>query len=136
MAKRQPTVLVVDDHDDGANSLALILRRSQFDVRVARDGPAALAAVAEREPEVLILDIGLPGMNGWRLAGKLREIMARKPLLVALSGFGRSEDVERSKAAGFDYHFLKPADPADLVTYIRQHRPLSSDSQTEINLGV
>jgi DNA-binding response OmpR family regulator len=127
MAAPLPTVLIVEDHQDGANSLAMLLRVSGFDVRVAGDGPAALRAAAEREPDVLILDIGLPGMSGYDVARELRRTLTKKPLVVALSGFGTEKDLARSRAEGFDRHFTKPADPDALLELLRQPRPTAPE---------
>ncbi len=108
-------VLVVDDNQDVADSLALVLRLGGHDVRVAHDGPAALEAAHAYRPEVVLLDIGLPGMTGYEVARRLRqEPPAGLALLIALTGYGQEEDRRRSSEAGFDVHLTKPVDPADL----------------------
>jgi signal transduction histidine kinase len=105
-------VLVVDDNRDSADSLALLLQMMGHEVRSAYDGPAALQAAQAWRPEVVFLDIGLPGMNGYEVARRLRqERPAEGLLLVALTGFGQEEDRQRSRAAGLDFHFVKPVDP-------------------------
>ena len=104
-------ILVVDDNVDAAKSLARLLTRLYGqEVRVAHDGPAALAAAGEFRPEVVLLDIGLPGMDGYEVARRLRERPEfEETLLVALTGWGQEADRERSRAAGFDHHLVKPA---------------------------
>lgn len=85
------------------------------DVRVAHDGPAALEAAHAYRPEVVLLDIGLPGMTGYEVARRLRqEPPAGLALLIALTGYGQEEARRRSSEAGFDVHLTKPVDPADL----------------------
>jgi len=85
------------------------------EVRTAYDGPTALVAAERFRPEVVLLDIGLPLMDGYEVARRLRGMVGlSKALLVAVSGYGRDEDRRRSHAAGFDAHLIKPADPAAL----------------------
>jgi CheY-like chemotaxis protein len=108
-------VLVVDDNADAAESLALLLRLSGHQVETAHDGPAALAAARVHRPEVVLLDLGLPGMDGYEVARRLRaETVADDIFLVALTGYGREEDRRRSHAAGFHRHLVKPVAQADL----------------------
>ena len=102
-------MLVVDDNEDAAESLAVLLRMRGHEVWVAHDGPSALEAVRECSPEAVLLDIGLPGMSGYDVARELRAAQGR-PLLIALTGYGQREDRERAREAGFDLHFAKPAD--------------------------
>jgi len=104
-------IMVVDDNRDAAASLAMLLRLWGHEVWVAYDGHAALSLAAEHALDVVLLDIGLPGMNGYQVARKLRELPnTRDTLLVALTGYGQLEDRQRSIAAGFDHHFVKPID--------------------------
>jgi PAS domain S-box-containing protein len=108
-------ILVVDDNQDAADSLALLLRMKGHDVRTAYDGLAAIDAAASHKPDVVLLDVGLPRLNGFDVARRLRESEdLRQVLLVALTGWGHEEDRRRSKEAGFDHHMVKPADPAAL----------------------
>jgi PAS domain S-box-containing protein len=108
-------VLVVDDSADAAESLALILRLGGHEVRVAHDGPAALAAVLDARPEVVFLDLGMPGMDGCEVARHLRLQPGLEGVtLVALTGWGQAEDRRRTREAGFDHHLVKPVDPAAL----------------------
>jgi signal transduction histidine kinase len=108
-------VLVVDDNRDGAESLAMLLRLWGHEVRVAYDGPSALRLAEAERPEVVLLDIGLPGMDGYQVARRLRERSGgARQLLVALTGYGQGEDRRRSQQAGFDHHLVKPLDPDEL----------------------
>jgi PAS domain S-box-containing protein len=108
-------VLVVDDNADVTDTMALLLKVDGHDVRTAPDGPTALAAAQAFRPEVVILDIGLPGMDGYEVARRLRQQGdLQKAMLVALTGYGQEEDRRRSQEAGFDAHLVKPADPAAL----------------------
>jgi PAS domain S-box-containing protein len=115
-------VLVVDDHADAADSLAMMLRAEGHDVRVARNGPDALAAVRASPPEVMLLDLGMPGMDGFEVARQVRNDGGQGVLLVALTGWGQEEDRRRTRAAGFDHHLVKPADPAELRTLLARVR--------------
>jgi two-component system CheB/CheR fusion protein len=105
-------VLVVDDNVDAANSIAKILRLFGHEVECVYDGPSALALAETFRPDVFVLDIGLPGMDGYELARRLRADHAfqRTPLL-AVTGYGQDEDRSRSREAGFNYHLAKPVDP-------------------------
>jgi len=108
-------VLVVDDNADAAESLADILRMLGHDAEVVHDGASALEKVGAELPEVVLCDIGLPGMNGYELARAVRERGQRGVRLVALSGYARAEDVQRSVEAGFDAHLAKPPDIDELL---------------------
>jgi CheY-like chemotaxis protein/two-component sensor histidine kinase len=113
---RPRRVLCVDDDADIAESLAHLLRDMGHDVQVAHSGPEALAAASGYRPDVVLLDLGLPGMDGYELARRLR----RQPglggaRLVAVSGYGQEEDRRRSREAGMDDHLLKPVKAADLA---------------------
>jgi PAS domain S-box-containing protein len=104
-------ILVVDDNADVADSLALFLRVEGHQVHVANDGPGALDAAATFRPEVVLLDIGLPGMDGYEVARRLRQQASGNELLmVAVTGYGQEEDRHRADEAGFDAHLVKPAD--------------------------
>ncbi len=108
---RQIKVLVVDDSVDSAESMAIILEMSGHDVRKAHNGPDALRAAAEYRPDVVLMDIGMPGMSGHEVAQKMRETASmRDVVLIAMTGYGRQVDREQSRAAGFDHHLVKPLD--------------------------
>jgi CheY-like chemotaxis protein len=101
-------VLIVDDNDDAAAGLGYLLQRQGHQVALAHDGPAALAAAREVPPDLVVLDIGLPGMDGYAVAAELRAAGHTRTALVALTGYGQEEDLRRSRDAGFDHHLLKP----------------------------
>ena len=108
-AVKKLRLLLVDDNKDVVNMLAMLLRRVGHEVQIAHDGPAAIEAARQHKPEVVLLDIGLPGMSGYEVAEKLR---SEKDLnhfrLIAMTGYGQDEDVNRAKRSGFDDHLLKP----------------------------
>jgi two-component system CheB/CheR fusion protein len=104
-------ILVVDDKPDAADSLALLLRVTGHQVRTAYDGPKALEVAREFAPEIVFLDLGMPGMDGYEVARRLRkELGLERALLVALTGYNQEEDVRSCRQAGFDMHLCKPAD--------------------------
>jgi len=108
-------VLVADDNRDSAESLGMLLELAGHRVRLAYDGQEALDAAAEFLPEVLLLDIGLPRMDGYEVAARLRRDSRHDGmLLVAVTGYGTESDRDRGKAAGFDHHLVKPVDPVAL----------------------
>jgi signal transduction histidine kinase len=112
-------ILVVDDNRDAAESLALLLGVAGHDVRVCYDGPSALQTAPEYHPEAVLLDIGLPGMDGYEVARRLRaDPDLAGMLLVALTGYGQEEDQRRARAAGFDQHLIKPADLTALTALL------------------
>ncbi len=116
-------ILVVDDNVDAAETLSRLLRLSAHEVRVAHDGLAALAAAREMNPNVVLLDIGLPKLNGFEVAKSLRaRADGPRPLLVAITGFGQAEDRARTAEAGFDHHLTKPVDPKLLHTLMQTAR--------------
>jgi signal transduction histidine kinase len=122
-------VLVVDDNEDGAELLDLALRTMGHTTRTAHDGPTALVAAKEFEPDVALLDIGLPEMDGYEVARRLRAMYAGRPLLlVALTGYGQESDRARSRAAGFDLHLVKPVDLSVLEDVFSGRRPLDGHS--------
>ena len=120
-------VLVVDDNADAREALRLLLEDEGHDVRIAGDGPSALESAARFPPEVVLLDIGLPGMDGYEVARALRSVPGSEhALIVAVSGYGQAEDRERSRIAGFDLHLLKPVAPERLLEIVRRPVPKAS----------
>lgn len=112
---RSLSVLVVDDNKDGASSLALLLKLAGHESRVAHTGAEGVQIAREFRPDVVFLDIGLPGMNGYEVARRLRqEHSIRHSTIVALTGWGAEEDRRQSKEAGFDEHLTKPVDISDV----------------------
>ena len=112
-------VLVVDDNADSAESLALALTLEGHDAKLAYDGPGAVEVALAFKPQVALLDIGLPGMNGYELARQLRQRPGGRDMaLIALTGYGQAEDRRKSREAGFDHHLTKPVNYDTLVTLI------------------
>jgi CheY-like chemotaxis protein len=113
-------VLVVDDNHDAAETLALLLKLEGQDIRVSHDGAAALQAASDFRPEVVFLDIGMPGMNGYEVARRIRRFPGlENTVLIAMTGWGQEEDRRRSHEAGFDRHLVKPVEPAVLKELLR-----------------
>ena len=108
-------ILVVDDSLDAAESLARLLRLGGHEVRVAHDGRRALEIAHTEQPEVLLLDIGLPGMDGYELCRRVRQQGLGDALIIAMTGYGQERDRRRSKEAGFDTHTVKPVDYAEIM---------------------
>ena len=116
-------VLVVDDNADAAESTAAFLRLEGHEVKTVLDGNEALSSVRVFAPHVIVLDIGLPGLDGYAVARRLREQGdTSHALLIAVTGYGSKEDHERAMEAGFDYHFVKPTDPRQIQQAIEQGR--------------
>jgi CheY-like chemotaxis protein len=112
-------VLIVDDNRDAAESLSRVLQMLGADVRVAHDGPEALEAFRSYQPAVVLLDIGMLGMDGYEVARRLRaDFPDRRVALVAMTGWGQEEDRRRAREAGFDHHLTKPADMTALQTLL------------------
>ncbi|WP_437916758.1 ATP-binding protein [Sorangium sp. So ce302] len=107
-AARKLRVLIVEDNVDAASTLADALLALGQEVWIAGDGPSALKAAAEHRPDLVLLDIGLPGMDGYEVARRLREAELCSGALIALTGYGQASDRRRAEAAGFDAHFVKP----------------------------
>src|SRR3954466_16176779 len=120
-------VLVVDDNADAAESTAAFLRLEGHEVKTVMDGNEALSSVRVFAPHVIVLDIGLPGLDGYAVARRLREQGdTSHALLIAVTGYGSKEDHERAMEAGFDYHFVKPTDPRQIQLAIEQGRRIAA----------
>jgi two-component system, chemotaxis family, CheB/CheR fusion protein len=121
-------ILVVDDNVDAAESLTSLLRVWGHDVQMVHDGPAALEVAPAFVPSLIFLDIGMPGMDGYEVARRLRRMpMLAQTLLIALTGFGGDQDRRRADQAGFDRHLTKPVDPAVLRTALEDRAETSTD---------
>jgi CheY-like chemotaxis protein len=108
-------ILVVDDNEDSAVSFAMFLELAGNQVYMAHDGPEAFEAIEKLHPEVVLLDIGLPGLSGYEVCRRVREQPWGKSIvLIALTGWGQDEDRRLSREAGFDGHLVKPVDPEEL----------------------
>jgi signal transduction histidine kinase len=122
-------VLVVDDHIDLAHGLSQLIGRLGHQVQAVNDGPTALESARAFRPEVVLLDIGLPGMDGYEVASRLRsQAGARSLVLVAITGYGQEEDRRRSHEAGFDFHLVKPIDLEILKRILNRITPARSPS--------
>jgi CheY-like chemotaxis protein len=120
-------VLVVDDNHDAAATLAMLLELAGHQAFSAHDGAAALAAAERHRPDVLLLDIGLPVLNGYEVCRLVREQpWGEAVLIVALTGWGQEEDRERSRLAGFDGHLVKPVDLAALNALLGAREPAAN----------
>ena len=113
-------VLIVDDNQDAAEMLAAYVQSLGYRVQVAFDGPAALNVARELSPRIALLDLGLPVMDGFELAGRLRQLPGLSAVkLIAITGYGQESDRERTRAAGFDAHLVKPVDMEALEDLLR-----------------
>lgn len=114
-------IVVADDDPDTVHTLRLLLEEEGHDVKTASDGPAALYAVRDFGADVLLLDIGMPGMNGFEVAQKLRERYgSAKPTLIAITGRDSVADKSFARSTGFDHHVTKPYEPRQLIALIKQ----------------
>ncbi|OAJ59452.1 hypothetical protein A6V36_27835 [Paraburkholderia ginsengiterrae] len=126
-------ILVVDDNVDAAESSAALLRLDGHDVQVASDGESALRGAEAFRPDVVLLDIGLPGMNGYEVARRLRAMQdLTGALLIAISGYSGEEHLQRCLEAGFDCHLVKPADLGQLDALIASHRSRRTDANNAL----
>ncbi|WP_139559712.1 ATP-binding protein [Methylotetracoccus oryzae] len=117
-------LLVVDDSRDAADTLALLLQTSGAEVRVAYDGPSALKVVSEFKPAAVLLDLGMPGMDGYETARRIRELPGgTEMVLIALTGWGQDDDRRRTREAGFDHHLVKPVNFSLLQTLLASLGP-------------
>jgi CheY-like chemotaxis protein len=112
-------LLVVDDNKDAAESMSMLLEMWGHEVVYAYDGPSALETAEQWQPEAVFLDIGLPGMDGYEVAERLRELPhAKDAVLIAITGYGQEDDRLRSRQAGIDHHLVKPVAPDALRSLI------------------
>ncbi len=123
LTEKQPTrVLVVDDNRDAATSLALLLGAAGYQVETSFDGTSALAKAQGFAPDACVLDINMPGMNGYELARRLRaQARDRPPVLATVTAYSDFGHLSRAAEAGFDLHFTKPADPREVVDQLADH---------------
>jgi two-component system, sensor histidine kinase len=111
-------VLLVEDHDDARDMLGMLLGKLGYEVHTAADGPAGLDAALELQPDVAVVDVTLPGLDGYEVARRVRAAGGRQPILVSLTGHASPEDEARARAAGFDAHLSKPVDVQRLVALL------------------
>lgn len=131
-ATGQLRILIVEDNADAAESFRILLELRGHHVRVANDGINALRCIDEFAPDAAFVDIGLPGLNGFEVAERTRAQGGHRPVLVALSGYGRNEDKQRAKTAGFDEHMTKPVEPERVDAFLAT---LGDRSSRSIGLG-
>ena len=119
-------ILVVEDSEDSREMLVALLRMWGHTTDEAGDGEAALARYGAQRPDIALIDVGLPGLDGYEVARRIRSIAdpAEPPVrLVAVTGYGQPADLDRARAAGFDVHLLKPVDPEELRALLSAPRP-------------
>jgi CheY-like chemotaxis protein len=121
MGEKSKKILVVDDNDDAADTLAAVLDALGYRVEVAHDGPSALNKAEAFVPDIALVDVGLPVMDGYELARRLRTVQGLPPKLrlVAVTGYGQESDRQRSREAGFEAHLVKPVDIAALARVVQ-----------------
>jgi CheY-like chemotaxis protein len=133
-ARKARRILVVEDNADTAASSAKLLELFGHEARIARDGPGAIDAAAAWRPDVILLDLGLPGMDGYEVAARLRASdSCRHAVIIAVTGHGLPEARERSRVAGIDHHLLKPVDLGELLSLL--NRPGSPPQPVAVGLG-
>jgi len=117
-------VLVIDDIEDAADSMKMLLEIEGFETRAAYNGTSALGIAAEFKPSVIVCDIGLPKMDGHAIARRLRsDPVFASATLIALTGWGAAEEIQRTKESGFDFHLVKPVDSEALVALLASIGP-------------
>ena len=112
-------VLICDDNEDARQTMSLLVGMERHETRVCPDGPSCVALAREWRPHVGLIDIGMPGMDGYQVARQIRAVLGNEILLIAVTGFAAAEDVQAAKRAGFDMHFPKANDPVDLLDLFR-----------------
>ena len=123
LTRRKLRILVVDDNRDSATSLAALFGALDYETRTAFDGLEAVQIATDFRPAVVLLDIGMPRLNGYDTCRRMRQQpWGRNIVIVALTGWGRDEDQKRSRAAGFDFHLVKPVDPSTLSLLLTSWR--------------
>jgi PAS domain S-box-containing protein len=133
-SKSSLRILIVDDNRDAADSLRMLLRLGGNDTRVAYDGQEGLQVAGQFRPDVLLLDIGLPGLNGYEACRRIREqAWGKEAVLIAVTGWGQEEDQRRSHEAGFDYHMVKPVDPEALMKLLGELQQMSPRGNGEVS---
>jgi two-component system CheB/CheR fusion protein len=109
------SVLIIEDHDDAREALRALLELEGHRVDAAASGPHGLEMAQRNHPDVALVDIGLPEVDGYEVARRMRALGPRCPYLIALTGYGQPDDIRRARDAGFDAHLLKPVDPDALA---------------------
>jgi DNA-binding response OmpR family regulator len=128
-------VLVVEDDPDCASSTAMLLHVSGHEAHIGTDGPSGVRKARELAPDVVLLDIGLPGMSGYDVARRLRADSEKPPFIIAVSGHGQEEAVRQSREAGIDLHLVKPVDPAALAGLLSRFENVVRERVRAMPLG-
>lgn len=123
-----PVVLLVEDNADAREALRALLELDGYGVEAAADGAGALEIVRARRPDIAVIDIGLPGVDGYEVARRIRGLAVPPPTLIALTGYSQPEDRRRAEEAGFDAHLVKPVDPAELTRVLATVRTPGRES--------
>ncbi len=121
-----PPILIIEDDQDTAESMARVFQLFGHDVQVARNGPQAIALARRHQPRFVLLDLGLPGLDGYQVASRLRQECPEPLVIIAVTGYGQPEDRRRSREAGIDHHLLKPTNLFALQALLAR----ASDSPT------
>jgi two-component system, sensor histidine kinase len=111
-------ILIVEDNADAREALRVLLELEGHTVEAAAEGGRAIAIARDKDPDIALVDIGLPGVDGYEVARQLRTAPGRRPVLIALTGYGQPEDRQRALDAGFDDVLVKPVDPTALTTLL------------------
>ncbi|MBI2217049.1 MAG: response regulator [Candidatus Rokubacteria bacterium] len=119
----QRTVLVIEDNDDARAALVALLELEGLVVEGAADGQQGIDIARAKHPEIALIDIGLPGIDGYEVGRRIRALLGPRIFLVALTGYGQPEDRQRTVEAGFDAHLVKPVDPTDLTALLTRGTP-------------
>lgn len=109
------SILIIEDHDDAREALRALLELEGHQVDAAASGPHGVEIARRQTPDIALVDIGLPEVDGYEVARRLRALGPGRPYLIALTGYGQPDDVKRARDAGFDAHLLKPVDPDALA---------------------
>ena len=127
-------VVIIEDNPDGRETLRMLLECVGYRVEAAADGIQGLEEVLRCHPDVAVVDIGLPGLDGYQVARRVRAVLGDEVALIAVSGYGRPEDRQRAIQSGFDAHMVKPVDPSELLDLLaelphakREGRPGTDD---------
>ena len=122
-ARIRHRVVIIDDNSDAATTLSMLIEELGGSTRTANDAFSGLLAVQEFRPDIVFLDVGMPGMNGYEVCRRIRRTASQRPMLiVAVTGWGQEQDKQRALDAGFDYHLTKPVDPAALTDLLISHQ--------------
>jgi CheY-like chemotaxis protein len=122
--KRRHRILVVDDNEDAAETMHMLLEALGYDANIAHDGNEALESIKVNAPDVVLLDIGLPGLSGIQVARRVKTEVLKQPALIAVTGYGQERDRETSYDAGFIAHLTKPVDVDKLSALLARLAPI------------